>query len=126
MTSFDLAVGASARLTITARGDRDPHRWEMDIVETESGLSRLHFGSWIGGGDDLHQTIEIVAQPMTCRVDVRSGHRGGDGEWKSDQGVTSEPSAGLLEIGFCDPAIPQARFDDVLFSFALHTAGRGA
>lgn len=121
MPELVLPAGASLRLTATARADRDLHRWTLHERPGADGAGLLAFGSWIGGADVL-QRIDIPAQDVERRLEVRSRHRSAQG-WADDSASYEEDAPDRLAIGFCDPSFPGARRDDVLLSFVFRLRG---
>ncbi|WP_395671223.1 hypothetical protein [Phenylobacterium sp.] len=122
MPELGLPAGASVRLTITGRADRDLHRWNVSVLPAAGGPARLTFGSWIGGRD-LHQRIDIPAQDVDCRLEIQSRHHNAQG-WADDRASPEEDTPDRLLIGFCNPSTRGARPDDVLLSFAFDTRDR--
>lgn len=121
MHTFDLEADAPIRLTATARPDGGRHRWRVELMAASDGAVRLTFGSWIDGRD-LHQTIQIPAQDVDCRLEVGSRHQSADG-WREDRLSRGEDRPHQLQIGFCDDEDPGARADDVLLSFDFAASG---
>jgi len=119
MHRLDLPAGSRIRLIATARVGTGLHQWDLRLltVGDEGAVPRLTFGSRIGERD-LDQRVDIPAQDVDCRVEIRSRHAGRDG-WGDDRCTIQEDTPDELRIGFCNAAKPGSRPDDVLLSFAI-------
>lgn len=119
MRSLDLPAGSRIRLIATARAGTDLHHWDVLVMTAgEAGAApRLAFSSQIGE-HDLDQRIDIPPQDADCRVEIRSRHSGRDG-WNDDRCTVQEDTPDELRIGFCNPARPGSRADDLVLSFSI-------
>jgi hypothetical protein len=120
MHTLDMPTGSTIRLMATARALVAGHRWEVRVLADGGAprTARLAYGSRIGG-DDREQRIDIPAQDMDCRLEVRSRHAMGNGDWQDDKLTIIHDAPGRLDLGFSDPSRLTAHENDVLLSFIV-------
>lgn len=124
MHNLDMPAGSTIRLTATARPETDVHRWAVQVHGAGAGATtpaRVVYGAQIGG-QDREQRVDIPAQDVDCRLEVRSQHALDDGEWRDDRLTVLDDTPSQLDIGFFNPARPGAHPNDVLLSFAFRTS----
>jgi hypothetical protein len=120
MHSLDMPAGSTMRLTATARSEVAAHRWDVRVFATGAGAEapRLVYGSHIGDGD-RQQCIDIPAQDMDCRLELRARHATTSGDWADDKLTVIGQEPGRLELGFSDASQAVAHENDVMLSFLL-------
>jgi hypothetical protein len=120
MHSLDMPAGSTMRLTATARSDVAAHRWDIRVFAAGAGAEapRLVYGSHIGDGD-RQQRVDIPAQDMDCRLEVRARHATTGGDWGDDKLTVIDDASGRLDLGFSDPSHAGAHDNDVVLSFVL-------
>ncbi|MBL8771926.1 MAG: hypothetical protein JNK30_11140 [Phenylobacterium sp.] len=123
--AIDLPAGAGVRMTASARRAFGAHRWDIRVLCVATGEARASFGSHIGGAD-IDQRLEIPAQDVDCRLEVRSRHAVTGGGWADDDASIEEDTPDILELGFCDLARPLAAPGDVRLRFAFAAPRRPA
>lgn len=121
MHKMIMPTGSTVRLTATAGPQTGVHRWAVQVHgvgATAATPARLVYGSQIGG-QDREQRIDIPAQDIDCRLEVRGQHALDGGEWRDDRLTVLDDTPSQLDIGFFDPARAGAHPNDVLLSFAF-------
>jgi len=119
MHSLDMPAGWTVRLTATARAAVDRHRWDVLVYGRDAPATpRLAYGSHIGDGD-CEQRIDIPAQEVDCRFEVRVRHAAVDGTWEDDWLTIVDDVPDRLDLGFSDRSQAVAHDNDVLLSFVL-------
>jgi len=114
MHSLDLPAGALARLTAAARPSDVQRRWGLHVVSASDELTKLVFGSAIGGVD-RQQSVDIPAQAAACRLELSVEHATPSG-WRSDSGAVFEDNPGHFEIGYRDGQADGGPADELLLS----------
>jgi hypothetical protein len=118
---LNMPAGSTIRLTATARPETGVHRWAVQVHGVSAAAmmpARIVYGSQIGG-QDREQRIDIPAQDVDCRLELRGQHALDDGEWQDDRLTVLEDTLTQLDIGFFNPAHSGAHPNDVLLSFAF-------
>jgi hypothetical protein len=125
MHSLDMPAGSTMRLTATARSEAAAHRWEVRVfaADARAQAPRLVYGSRIGDGD-RQQRIDIPAQDMDCRLEVRARHPTTGGDWGADKLTVIDDEPGRLDLGFSDASQGIAHDNDVMLSFVLTSRPR--
>jgi hypothetical protein len=121
MHELNMRAGSTIRLTATAGPETGIHRWTVQVHGVSAAATtpaRVAYGSQIGG-QDREQRIDIPAQDVDCRLEVRGQHALDDGEWRDDRLTVLEDAPRQLDIGLFNPARPGAHPNDVLLSFAF-------
>jgi hypothetical protein len=125
MHRLDMPAGSTMRLTATARSNVAAHRWDIRVFAAgaDADSPRLVYGSRIGDGD-RQQRVDIPAQDMDCRLEVRGRHATTGGDWGDDKLTVMDDEPGRLELGFSDALQAGAHDNDVVLSFVLTSRPR--